>query len=164
MNNILEGPKILLRPMVVSDAEMVVKWRNDENILKWMFKKNKISVEDHIKWFNAKTKRHDYIVLDKKKLKPIGTVNYVLNSKNKFEAEAGKLIGEKDYWGKGYAKEAFKIWINFGFINLSLKRIIVKTNVKNSKNIGLNLSLGFKKVKIINENENEILLMSIMKK
>ena len=80
----------------------------------------------------------------------------MLNSKNKFVAEAGKLIGEQDYWGKGYAKEAFRIWIDFGFNNLSLKKIIVKTNVKNSKNIGLNLSLGFNKVKVINESENEI--------
>ena len=163
MLNNLEGPKILLRPMVLSDAEKVVEWRNNKDILKWMFKKNKISVEDHKKWFNSREKRYDYIILDKKKLKPIGTVNYVLNSKNKFVAEAGKLIGEQDYWGKGYAKEAFRIWIDFGFNNLSLKKIIVKTNVKNSKNIGLNLSLGFNKVKVINESENEILLMSITK-
>jgi len=163
MLNNLEGPKILLRPMVLSDAEKVVEWRNNKDILKWMFKKNKISVEDHKKWFNSRKKRYDYIILDKKKLKPIGTVNYVLNSKNKFVAEAGKLIGEQAYWGKGYAKEAFRIWIDFGFNNLSLKKIIVKTNVKNSKNIGLNLSLGFNKVKVINESENEILLMSITK-
>lgn len=159
----LKGSKIFLRPMILSDAEKVVEWRNNKNILKWMFKKNKISVKDHIKWFNSRVNRHDYIVLDKKNLKPIGTVNYVLNSKNKFEAEAGKLIGDQNYWGKGYAKEAFKIWIKFGFNNLSLNKIIVKTNVKNVKNIGLNLSLGFEKIKIINKDDNEILLMRIIK-
>ena len=53
--------------MILSDAEKVVEWRNNKNILKWMFKKNKISVENHIKWFNSRVNRHDYIVLDKKK-------------------------------------------------------------------------------------------------
>ena len=56
MLNNLEGPKILLRPMVLSDAEKVVEWRNNKDILKWMFKKNKISVEDHKKWFNSRKK------------------------------------------------------------------------------------------------------------
>lgn len=161
MSKNLEGSKIFLRPMVLSDAEKIVEWRNNEKILKWMFKKNKISIEEHLKWYKSRKNRYDYIVVDKIKFKPIGTVNYVLNSKN--EAEAGKLIGEQDYWGKGYAKEAFRIWINFGFNNLSLKKIIIKTNLNNLKNIRLNLSLGFKKIKIINENDSEILLMSIKK-
>jgi len=159
MLNNLEGSKILLRPMVLLDAEKVVEWRNNENILKWMFKKNKISVDDHVNWFKSRKNRYDYIIVDKIKSKPIGTVNYVLNSKN--EAEAGKLIGDQNYWGKGYAKEAFRIWINFGINNLSLKKIIVKTNPNNIKNIGLNLSLGFKKDKIIKENDKKMLLMSL---
>jgi len=36
MLNNLEGPKILLRPMVLSDAEKVVEWRNNKDILKWI--------------------------------------------------------------------------------------------------------------------------------
>ena len=163
MHKNLEGPKLLLRPMILSDANKVVEWRNDKDILKWMFKKNKISIEDHINWFNSRKNRYDYIIIDKIKNKPIGTVNYVLSSINKFEAEAGKLIGERQYWGKGYAKEAFKIWINFGFNKLFLNKIIVKTNANNLANIGLNKSLGFKKIKMIYENKNEILLMSIKK-
>ena len=123
------------------DSNDVVKWRNNPLILKWMFKKKQIELNDHIEWFKNKKNRLDFIIIDKKLNKSIGTVNFTFLSEK--EAEAGKLIGDLNYWGKGYAKEAFNIWINYGFLNLSLKRIIVKSKVDNFGNIALNKKLGF---------------------
>ena len=46
--------------------------------------------------------------------------------------------------GRGYAKEAFKIWIDFGFDSINLDKIIVNTKSNNKVNIALNTKLGFK--------------------
>ena len=137
------GEKLYLRPMILQDSELVVSWRNNPDILKWMFNNETLSLESHIKWFKSKKNRLDYIIVDKLNGDLIGLLNYKIL--NHDVAEAGKLIGNEKYLGRGYAKEAFKIWIDFGFDILKLKKIIIKTRSNNLPNIALNKKLGFKK-------------------
>lgn len=136
------GEKLYLRPMLIEDSEILVSWRNKFEILKWMVTSEVISLESHINWYNNRKNRYDYMIIDKFNEKPIGTLNYKIIKDG--VAEAGKLIGNQKYWGRGYAKEAFKIWIDFGFDSINLDKIIVNTKSNNKVNIALNTKLGFK--------------------
>ena len=76
--------------------------------------------------------------------KPIGTVAFLnYDSANK-KAELRKLIGNPEYRGKGYGKEATKYWIKYGFENLNLEKIYLNTTDTNFHNIQINEELGFK--------------------
>ena len=144
---LLIGKKVYLREMSEEDAPYIVSWRNDPEIKKWMFNQEILTLENHYKWFiKFKPNRIDFIICDKKTDQPIGTVNFVNIRKD--EAEAGKMLGDKKYWGGGYAKEAFIIWLNIGFNAWGFKRITVKTKKNNIVNIGLNKKLGFIEAKI----------------
>lgn len=165
---LLMGKRIFLREMTERDAPYLVSWRNDPEIKKWLFRQETLTVSDHIHWFKKnKPDRVDYIICDKEAKKPIGTVNYINISEK--EAEAGKMLGDKSYWGGGYAKEAFKIWLTIGFEVFGFEKIKVKTMLANNNNIGLNKKLGFidtgqTKIQISPGNVKEVLIMEINKR
>lgn len=161
-----KGHKVFLREMTTDDAEFIVKWRNDPAIQKWMFNQDKLTKEGHLSWFEKRENRIDYIICEAESSKPIGTVNYINIEENR--AEAGKMLGDKNYWGGGYAKEAFILWLNIGFNDLGFDHIYVKTMSHNKPNIGLNRKLGFeekgRRIKEITGNQKiEELIMSINK-
>lgn len=142
---VIRGKRVFLRPIELDDAVNIVKWRNDPEIKRWMFNQDQITLETHLNWFHSlKSNRIDYVICDIENEKPIGTLNFI-NIKYK-KAEAGKMLGDKEYWGKGYAKEAFKLWIDFGFSELGLEVITVQTMAENIGNIKLNEKLAFKEV------------------
>ena len=48
------------------------------------------------------------------------------------------MIGNKKYRGKGYAKEAYTLWLKYGFSELNLEEIYGRTMIDNISNIKLN--------------------------
>ena len=140
----IDGERIYLRQMREEDAPYVVKWRTDPEIRKWMFNQEELTMESHMNWFRQRSQsnRVDFVICNKITNECIGTLN-VINIENQ-RAEAGKMLGNKEYWGRGYAKEAFRLWLNYGFENLGFKKIYVRTMINNTPNIKLNEKLGFK--------------------
>ena len=59
-------------------------------------------------------------------------------------ADFSIIIGEKDYWGKGYGKEVATLIINHGFMAMGLLRIACATFDTNHAMRGLAKSLGFR--------------------
>jgi RimJ/RimL family protein N-acetyltransferase len=126
-----------------SDTELLVRWRSDPEIKKWMFSQEEISRSSHLEWFHTRQNRIDYVICLKEGCRPIGAVNFknIDNATNR--AEAGKMIGDKSQWGKGYATEAFGMWLHFGFEHLGFQWIYIRTLSSNSANIAVNQRLGF---------------------
>ena len=74
---------------------------------------------------------------------PIGLMGYLDYDTNQHKAEMRKLIGEDEHRGKGHAKEATNLWIQYGINNLGLKKIFLNTIENNIRNVTLNKELGF---------------------
>ncbi|MCK9225848.1 MAG: GNAT family N-acetyltransferase [Candidatus Muirbacterium halophilum] len=141
-DNKIIGKRIYLREMEEADAQLIVIWRNDPDINKNMFKNKKLTLEDHLIWFrNRSNNRYDYMICDINTNLAIGTVNFTVQDSF---AESGRLLGNKNYLGKGYAKEAAFLWLWYGFEKLKLEKIIAKVRKENVTNIELNKKLGFK--------------------
>jgi ribosomal-protein-alanine N-acetyltransferase len=73
-----------------------------------------------------------YAIVDIKKNKMIGTVDFHSKIDDQYAAEIGYVI-HKDYWGKGIMTQAVKELIRLGFTYLNYDKIIIKHL---SKNIG----------------------------
>lgn len=63
------------------------------------------------------------------------------------------FIGDKNYWGKGIAREASRQIIDYGFKELNLDKIVLEVKKLNERAVKLYLSLGFV---ILDENEEWI--------
>lgn len=139
--------------MILSDAELIVSWRNALDARSMFFNCEELSMEQHMKWFKGcRCNRVDYVFCENSKGKAIGTVNFKNIDELAGCAEAGKLLGDISFRKKGLATEAFAAWLQYGFDVLKLKHIYVFTRQNNIANINLNLKLGFKVV----ESEEEI--------
>jgi len=141
--------RVYLRAIEPDDYKTSIKWRNDDEIWNMVGgPKYFVSEAYEKKWvedaiFNSSNKLILAICL-KKTNEHIGYV-YLNNIswKNK-NASFAKLIGEKEFWGKGLAKEATLLLLYHGFIVLGLERIEARQLVDNIKSIKVNEKCGFK--------------------
>lgn len=144
----LESKDLKLREVEESDLEIICKWRNNWDVLKNLFSYLPISLTKQKRWYenyiNDSTTQ-TFIIEYKIENKPIGTVTLAhIDYKNQ-NAEAGILIGEKDYRGKGLAKQALNLVIDYGFNELNLNRIYLHLLETNQSALRLYESLGFKR-------------------
>jgi len=75
---------------------------------------------------------------------PVGSVAYLDFDPRAHRAELRKLIGVPQMRGRGLAKEASRLWIDYGLGALGLKKIYLNTTHTNLRNVRLNEELGFK--------------------
>lgn len=146
---ILESERLILRPMIVDDAEMVVAWRNSDMVSSVSHKESKstITVGDHLKWFQStRDMRQDYIMVVKETDYPIGNLSFSsLKLPDRGSVvELGKYIGEASALGKKYASEATVRWLEYGFVDCDYGAVVARTLKTNSINIRINEKSGFK--------------------
>lgn len=145
----IDGENIYMRPLDKEDIKgNYINWFDDEEVCKMnshhRFPYSEESMLKYIESVNNSSKDLVLGIIDKKEKIHIGNIslqniNYINRT-----AEFAIIIGEKDYWGKGYSKEAGKLIIEHGFSVLNLRRVYCGTISKNVGMINLAKSLGFK--------------------
>ncbi|MCD4708299.1 MAG: GNAT family N-acetyltransferase [Candidatus Sabulitectum sp.] len=81
----------------------------------------------------------------------------------------GILIGDREYWGKGYGSDAVKLLLYYGFHYLGSRRIDLGTNAKNVRAIKCFKACGFveegrpRKVCWIDGDYTDLVNMGIMR-
>ena len=127
-SNILEGKKIILRQIELSDCtERYVEWLNDPEVnqyleTKWV-EQNLETVKDFVR---AQRENDDSIlwaIISKENLTHIGNIKIGPINKYHHHADISYFIGEKDYWGKGIATEAIQLVTEYGLNELKLHKL-----------------------------------------
>lgn len=149
--------EVKIRPLKIEDAYTSVKWRNDPEVFKYTGNtyNHEITIESELEWINRViSNANDYrcaILVDDKY---VGNI-YLTDIHNGI-GNYHIFIGEKDYWGKGIAKKASVLIIEYGFNILGLNQINLEVRPANKSALLLYTSLGFKAVK-----EDEMIEMSL---
>ena len=133
-NDVLEGAKVLLRPITLEDTGLIVKWRNNPLVRKNFIFRHDFTNEMHTKWFQEKVCTGDvvqYIIVDKATKRPIGSIYFRDIDRVNESAEYGIFIGEDDLRGKGFGTEAAKLFLKFGFHTMHLHRIYLRVLAEN---------------------------------
>lgn len=132
----LESENLILREIEKSDWEKIYKMQSEYvKSFPWDIRSEdyiKKLVEKFIKWQKEKPRtQYQFLVELKKDFQFIGTGGiHHADSKNR-SAEIGLRLSS-EFWGKGYAAEASKTMLEFGFVDLNLHRIsaeIIADNV-----------------------------------
>ncbi|MEK9196101.1 MAG: GNAT family N-acetyltransferase [Patescibacteria group bacterium] len=135
---------ITIRPLQEKDAYTSVNWRNDPSI--WTHTEfsatRKITIEDELNWIKKvmadKSCRRFAILADSDY---IG--NTYLTDIDGGGADFHIFIGDKSYWGKGVAKKASKLVIDFAKNELGLNIINLGVKSDNIPALSIYKSLGF---------------------
>ena len=132
----LEGVNIGLRLLCKRDlAGNYSEWLNDEKVCAYNSHHRFVMSEEELcQYIDSIQGRKDMLVFAidvRENHKHIGNIslqciNYIDSS-----AEIAFLLGEREYWGKGYASEAARLVINHAIFQLGLKRIYFGTSEKN---------------------------------
>ena len=134
----ITGSKIILRDKTLSDALDDYTWRADPELarldavppLNITFPRY---LADYVsKLHYSPLTRHPFAIetLDGKH---IGNCVYFDINERKSEAELGIMIGNRDYWDKGYGADTVTTLVNYIFRQTNLKRIYLKTLESNSR-------------------------------
>ena len=133
-----------IRPLQEQDAYTSVKWRNDSEVFKFTGNtyKNEITLETELNWIRKViTNENEYrcaILAD-----DVYVGNIYLTDITDTSAHYHIFIGNKEYWGKGVAKEASKLILQYAFQILKLKNVLLRVKKQNTAAYRLYCKLGF---------------------
>lgn len=140
------GERITLREIEWDDLDSIVKWRNDLEILRWLFSYLPLSKTKQRKWYERYVEDETeqiFIVEAKEETIPIGTVELTSIDYKNQRAELGVLIGDESWQNKGIGKEALDLLIKFAFDEMNIRKIKAIVFEENVPAIRLYKSCGF---------------------
>lgn len=149
MNINFDEYRIYLRALELEDYKETIKWHTDDEIWNMVVSnKRYVSKDYEKKWVEDKIfntgESLTLGICTKKDNKLIGQVSLNNIDIVNRSAEFAKMIGDKESWGKGLAKEATMLMLYHGFFDLGLQRIQAKQLLDNAASIKVNEKCGFK--------------------
>lgn len=136
--------KVEIRPLRREDAYTSQKWRNDPEVFKFTGNtySSYITIESELEWIEkVMANKDEYRCAIMADDEYVGNI-YLTNIKDG-KAVYHIFIGNKDYWGKGVAKQASERIIEYGFKHLQLDEIRLKVRDDNTLARRLYRKLGF---------------------
>lgn len=141
---------ISLRPISYDDTNLIVRWRNNPAVRRNLLSQDLITCESHLDYYKKQilTKLNvQFIILCEESITnsitPIGTVLLKNIDAKNHNCELGIFIGEQEYRGKGYGKQALRLLLEYGFTQLHMHKIYLKVLSDNLTAIQLYQKIGF---------------------
>ncbi|MEO0226866.1 MAG: GNAT family protein [candidate division WOR-3 bacterium] len=144
----LKGKRIILRPVTPDDVKETISLRYDfeanKQYLGYIFP---INLTNEQRWIESLysqriRERIDLVIEEKNTHRFIGLIGVnnidYINKRAKF----GIFI-KRRYWGKGFGKEAMRIFLNYLFNQINLNKIYLEVLTENQRAIKLYKSMGF---------------------
>lgn len=122
--------KTNIRKFKYQDIENKVKWINDSENNRYLHYDLPLELEKTKKWYEKikdRTDRYDAVI--EYNNKPVGVIGLLEIKKGK--AEYYVTLGEKNYKGKGIAKSATYLLLNYAFTILKLNTVYLYTETEN---------------------------------
>ncbi len=145
---IVEGDNILLKRVSLADiTDEYLAWLNDDEVTKGLETVPKPytfqMLERYIKDVLASESTYKFMVLDKISGKSIGTAKIHSISKKNGTCNLGIMIGDKNYWGKGYGHDAYTTAVDFAFDKLGIRKIWEMVDANNVSSLAIFKKTGF---------------------
>jgi len=148
MTAFLSDGVLNLRPVLRDDLAQLAAWRNAPEIRQRTREWKPLNDADQERWFQriSGPDRHDlmFVVEDAGTREPLGVVGLCYWDPINATAEVSFYIGSEAARGKGFAKRALTLLLEWGFETMRLERIWAEAYAFNDVSIGLLQSLGFK--------------------
>ena len=143
----LKGSKTYLRPLETSDIPLYHRWYNNQEVNYWANAAWPVSTmlnEEEIeeRFFVSQHENRRYIILNENN-EPIGTTGFRDLNLPARSAVLFIVIGEEEYWDRGYGTDALKVLISHLFLQWNFHRLSLDTWDGNLRAIKAYEKLGF---------------------
>ena len=124
----IEGKLINLRAPEMSDLERNTRWINDREVTRFLQMRYQMSGLAEEAWLRDLTSKpisyeRAFFAIETKDYVHIGNTNLFNASPENRSAELGIMVGEKEYWSRGFGTDAVSTLAGFGFDEMNLNRI-----------------------------------------
>lgn len=144
--------EITIRKFERTDIPKKVEWINNSANNQFLHYDIPISVEGTERWFDShkgENTRYDAVI--EADGVPVGTIGLLSVNRKDSKAEYYIAMGKTSYKGKGVAREASRLILQYGFEVLGLNRIYLFTEVENIAAQKLFERVGFIKEGLIRQ-------------
>ena len=144
----MESARIYLAPISADDADIFMESMNDEDVRILARSRrdvmNELNTKEMIE--NLQREAEGFIICDKEHHTKIGYALLMDKDIYNREASLALVIGKKINRGKGYGKEAIRLLIKHGFVDLNLESLFLEVYEYNRAAIKLYEAVGFQYV------------------
>lgn len=134
----ITGNKIIIREKKLSDARDDYTWETDPQLAD-LDAVHALTIPfphylaDYSNELHTPLLTSRYFAIDTLDGKHIGNCSYYHTDESNGETELGIMIGNRDYWNKGYGEDTVTTLVAYIFRTTNLKRIYLKTLESNSR-------------------------------
>jgi RimJ/RimL family protein N-acetyltransferase len=143
----LVGPRVYLRPLEPADLPSLHRWANDPELRTLTGSVMPQSMQAAAEWLDRVNQAKDrawFGVCLRDGGRLIGETGLLRIFHPWRTADMSMIIGEKDAWGQGYAREAAELLMDYAFGNLALHRLAIGVVGFNERALRWWSSLGFR--------------------
>lgn len=149
---ILESNRLKFEPLSLKHfSTSYLNWLNDESVNRYLESGGDYTKEKLIGFLKEQEQKDIlfWAIHIKASGKHIGNIKIDPINKDNNSGEYGILMGDKEEWGKGYAKEASLTIMDYCFNVIQLDKITLGVIDKNTSALNLYKALGFKNELVI---------------
>ena len=163
---LVRGKKVILREKSVDDAQDDYAWRVDEELARLdATRPLNMSYNDFLRYskeeMNYPSPRSKRLAIDTLDGKHIGNCMYYDIDLRQGEAELGIMIGDREYWGKGYGTDSVNSLLDHIFTTTPITRIYLHTLEWNNRARSSFAKSGFREVKPVRRNGFDFIYMEV---
>lgn len=160
------GEKVVLREKSLSDAEDDYGWRTDKELatldatrpLRMSFNDFLRYTREEIDYPSPRSRR---FAIDTHDGKHIGNCMYYDIDLRRGQAELGIMIGDRDYWSKGYGTDSVNTLLTHIFTSTSIDRVYLHTLEWNQRARNSFAKSGFKELGPVRRNGLDFIHMEV---
>lgn len=149
MNEAIAGTgRIYIRRITEDDTDLIVNWRNREEVREHFFFRERFTRQMHEQWLRTKIATGEveqFIVCLTDTDEPIGSSYLRDIDRESGSAEYGIFIGEASARGKGLGAEILKATMDYALNVLNLKTVRSRAISTNTASIKIFMNYGFKR-------------------
>lgn len=144
----IAGDIVSIRLLEKEDLSQRVRWLNDPAIYMTLLSDYPVSKARTLSWFDKNatdhTKKH-FSIVDNSSGDLIGMTGFLQISQKNHHAQMYVTIGEKEYRGKGLARQVIQLLLRHGFSEMGLAKIFLWTLPNNQHARNIYEKIGFRK-------------------
>ncbi|MCH8206044.1 MAG: GNAT family N-acetyltransferase [Chloroflexi bacterium] len=164
----VKGRKVVLRGKRIEDAADDYSWRSDEELARLdATRPLDMTYSDFLRFSREEQAYPSPLsrrfAIDTLEGRHIGNCMYYDIDLKQGEAELGIMIGDRDYWGKGYGTDSVSCLLDHIFSGTPLTRIYLHTLDWNHRARKAFAKCGFQEVKSVRRSGEDFILMEVLR-
>ena len=134
---------VTLRDFTENDINDKIRWINDPENHRYLHYEIPLEYEKTLQWFLSKNNSNRLDLVIQYGSVPVGLIGLLGIDRVNSKAEYYICLGEKRYKGKGIAKIASKMLLDYAFYELELNKVFLNVDAQNMVACHLYEKIGF---------------------